>query len=193
MEDKSAAVIFPVSLLDASALKKKYLSSPADRELAARWQSDWSLEREAQVEAFEVAIPGKQRIVLKLGSMQPPMDVMRNCLDDLLASWGLDVAVQKSLEHPPIPAADPSHWIDWADYPKAMLAGRVSDHVDFRLNVDATGKPTGCSTLTMDARQEFMTATCDSLMKRARFNPALDASGKPVASIWVNSVQFVAG
>lgn len=190
MDDKSAALIFPAWLLTADARSKAPPSK--DREANERWLTDWSPEREAQIDAFEVSLPGK-RVVLKIGNMKPPMDVMRDCLDNLVASWGMDVKVQKSLARPPVPATPPSNWLGLGDYPVAMLQSGYGDHVDFRLMVDATGKPTACDVLTMDSRPEFIKATCGPLMRRARFEPALDAGGHPVASVYVNSVTFVIG
>ena len=71
-----------------------------------------------------------------------------------------------------------------------MLYGHVSDVVHFRLTVDASGMPTACSVLTMESTPEFIKATCDNLMHRARFTPALDAQGNPVASIYVSAVRW---
>jgi hypothetical protein len=123
--------------------------------------------------------------------MRPPMDVMRNCLDDLLASWGIDVTVQKSLTRPALPITDPSNWLDSSDYPARMVAGGYNDQVDFRLTIDAAGEPTACNVLTMESRPEFIKATCGALMRHAHSQPALDTKGNPVPSIYVNSVKFV--
>jgi hypothetical protein len=63
--------------------------------------------------------------------------------------------------------------------------------VDFRLVVDATGKPTDCAVLTMEAIDDFIRATCDRLMKRARFQPARDTHGNAVTGVYVNSVLWI--
>ena len=194
MDNDTAAAIFPVSLLTADARKQAQSETRKDREARARWEADWQLDREAQIDTFEVAVSGKRRMVLHIGSLKAAMDVTRQCLDNLVGAWGLDLKVQRSLARAAVPTSDPSRWLNSNDYPTAMLEGGFNDIVDFRLMVDANGTPTSCDVLTMDSRPEFIKATCDPLMQRARFEPALDADGKPVASVYINTVRwFIAG
>lgn len=120
--------------------------------------------------------------------MHAPMDAVRACLDNLLASWGVDANTQKSLTREPMPVGNPGDWLKSSDYPQKMLDQGMNDSVNFRLTIDAVGMPTACNVLTMESRPEFIKATCDKLMQRARFNPALDAQGNPVPSIYVSTV-----
>ena len=59
--------------------------------------------------------------------------------------------------------------------------------------VSAEGVPTKCAIQQATSSPEFTKLTCDLLVKRARFSPALDRDGKPVASFYTNSVRWLAG
>lgn len=188
VDNGAPAVIFRMSLLPLDMRKQLEAKVKKDRDDPTLWHPFWSTEREAKITAFEVGVSGRRRVTLHVGTMRPAMDVMRDCLDNLVGAWGLDVNVQKSLARPPLPASDPQHWLDSSDYPAAMLMGGFNDKVDVRLMVDANGTATSCDVMTMDSRPEFIKATCAPLMQRAHFKPALDAAGKPVASVYVTSV-----
>jgi hypothetical protein len=191
IDEKTSAVMFPASLSTAQTRKEERKIFRDDPKAFARNRTDFDPRREAQVDALEIGIYRRPRMILKLGTMRPPMDAVRTCLDDLLVSWGVDAQAQKSLERPPIPTTRPNEWLHPSDYPRRMLAEGRSDQVHFRLTVDTAGMPTACGVLTMEARPEFIKATCDTLMQRARFEPALDANGKPVPSVYVNSVFWL--
>jgi TonB family protein len=63
--------------------------------------------------------------------------------------------------------------------------------VHFRLSVDARGKVSDCHIQRSTRPEGFDEAVCEVLMHRARFKPALDAEGKPMASYYINTVRFI--
>jgi hypothetical protein len=71
-----------------------------------------------------------------------------------------------------------------------MLSAGQPAIVEFRLSVSADGVPTSCHIQLTTRPKEFDAAVCDSLMRRARFTPALDAEGKPLISYYLNTVKF---
>lgn len=72
-----------------------------------------------------------------------------------------------------------------------MIAFRQSGLVSFRLTVDAQGKPTFCNIDKSNVPQMFDNAVCLSLMKNAKFEPALDTNGEAALSYYVQSVRFI--
>ena len=70
---------------------------------------------------------------------------------------------------------------------------KIKGIVRFRLDVDPTGAPAGCRVLYRTNPDDFADLSCRLLMKRARFNPALDAAGKPVKSYYINNIRWVMG
>lgn len=148
---------------------------------------------EAKITQLLVALRGGSEFILKLGPMDKPMAALRTCTDNLVKGWGLDPDVQKSLRSSPVPLKSPGDWLRSGDYPAVMLSSGKSAVVRFRLIVDASGGVTGCSIPSSTKGEEFGKTTCNVLVKRARFTPAVDAGGKPVASYYVNSVTWLHG
>ena len=63
--------------------------------------------------------------------------------------------------------------------------------VRFRLDVDPSGKPSGCRVLYRTNPDEFADLSCQLLLKRARFAPALDIANKPVKTFYINEVRWL--
>ena len=66
------------------------------------------------------------------------------------------------------------------DYPVEALRRGAQGTVAFRLDIDATGIPTGCTIEQSSGDAALDQATCDIARTRARFRPARDAQGRPV-------------
>jgi hypothetical protein len=132
-----------------------------------------------------------RRIVLKSGSLAKPFAELRRCTDQLLASWGLDVAQQRTLSRRPTPSGSPHGWLRGADYPTNAFLAKEQAVITARLMIGVDGSVTGCEVLRSFAPPTFQDPTCRLLTRRARFEPALDANGKPVASYYVNRIKWV--
>ena len=147
-----------------------------------------SAAREAAVKFLE--IKGMARdVVLETGPMDKSLGVLRECTWDTVADWGLNVQQQKTLLHGPI-AIRPTDWFSGDDYPWRMLRGGYQGTVNYRAIVDATGKPTACHVQRSTRPKEFDETVCRIVMRRGKFEPALDASGKPVPSFWTQAITF---
>lgn len=154
-------------------------------------QAPLGAEREKAVTFVKLGKPFRKPIVLELGEMDKPFAALSICVDDLVQSWGLDPAVQKSLTRRPAPANYPGSWVTTSDYPENMLAEGQRAIVNFRLTVDATGAVTACFIQQTTRPKEFDAAVCKSISRRAKFDPALDKDGAPVPSYYTNTVTFV--
>lgn len=129
------------------------------------------------------------RLVLAKG-LGNPMVALRVCTDDLVQSWGYDPAVQTALSRRVTPANPPGSWITNDDYPITAIRNGANGLIQFRLDVDPEGKIAACHILARTSPDEFADLTCRLITKRARFEPALDAGGKPVRSYFVNTAHF---
>lgn len=129
-------------------------------------------------------------VILDLGAMDKPFGVLQQCVDDMVSHWGIDMEAHKSLKTIVMPKVSPIEWINTANYPSKMLDEEQSAIVEFRVDVDEKGKPTGCHIQDSTRPKEFDNAVCLPLMRKAKFHPATDASGKPIRSFWKSSVSF---
>lgn len=144
-----------------------------------------------QALAFHLTNYGGYR--LELGSMVQPMQAVRQCIDNLVKSWGLDPAVIARLQSRPMPINTPSKWLSPNDYPASAVRAGKSAFVAFRLMVDEQGRVTGCAVQNVHHDEAFSKLTCDLLTKRVRLTPAIDADGKPVAAYFISRASWIAG
>lgn len=147
-------------------------------------------EDEASVAAIRIGAPLRQPARLDTGPMGEAFALMRDCTEEMIAGWGIDVARHRHLSRPATPVGSPGQWMRGTDYPMSMIRKMQSGIVRFRLMVGEDGAPTACHIQLSTNPEGFDAAVCDALMKRARFKPALDADGKPLPSYYRNSVMF---
>lgn len=147
-------------------------------------------DRKKAIKFFRVGKPLRTDVILETGSMRAPLAALDSCIDNLMTTWGIDVARHKSLTRPVKPLLPPEKWVVSNDYPLKMLMQGQPAIVEFRLSVSAEGVPVSCNIQSTTRPKEFDQAVCGSLMKRARFAPALDAEAKPIASYYRNTVRF---
>lgn len=147
---------------------------------------------ESAVTTATIRLPTRM-ITLNLGSMGPPMAALRKCTEGLVKEWGLDPAQQEALPTRPMPKSSPGRWLHSSDYPRESLATGQQAIVRFRLMVNAAGTVTNCSVQSAIAKGNFAALTCDLLKRRARFDPARDATGTTVGSYYVGKVRWIMG
>ena len=70
------------------------------------------------------------------------------------------------------------------DYPIPTRDLRINDFVIVAITVGIDGRPTGCRVARASKDAQANTITCQLALKRFRFKPAMDASGKPVTSVY---------
>ena len=147
-------------------------------------------KRAAAVRYLEIGKPFRRSVILETGSMKGPLAALDKCNEELMTHWGIDVGKHKTLIRPPIPRSSPGNWIVSSDYPSKMLQEGQPSLVEFRLNIGENGLPTACHIQMTTRPKEFDEAVCKALMRRAKFEPALDADAKPLASYWRSKVYF---
>lgn len=152
--------------------------------------SEITPEQEAAATYIEVKHAIRQPFILETGSLGGPLAALEKCTDELLDHWGIDVAKHATLSRRVTPSSNPGDWVKSRDYPADMLMLGKRAIVQFRLNVDAGGKPTACHIQQSTRPKAFDDAVCKAIMRNAKFEPALDAGGSPIASYWLNSVVF---
>ncbi len=80
------------------------------------------------------------------------------------------------------PLSSPASWVMPDDYPAEAMRDEHEGKVGVRLEIDSTGLPVGCSIISSSGFEELDRRTCSILTNRARFSPARDPKGKPIAA-----------
>jgi TonB family protein len=153
-------------------------------------RDDGQPERERAVTWFEVQRGKRPPLRFTLGPMDKPLAALRSCTDELLTHWGIDVAAHRSLTRRATPTGNPASWITSNDYPSHLLSNGSQGIIHFRLTVAEDGAVADCHIQQSTRPAEFDKAVCKALSGRARFDPALDATGNPIKSYWRSQVRF---
>ena len=130
---------------------------------------------------------------LNLGSMKAPMEAMNMCMANLVEHWGFDVEEQRRVVQPPMAKnmLAVATAIQKAYPMKALGRGAQADfHV--RLSVGADGQVEDCVILSQTVAEDFDQARgpCSVFSQKARFEPAMDTSGKPVPSYYATRIRY---
>lgn len=91
---------------------------------------------------------------------------------------------------PGTPKGRPGEWVTTNDYPSRALREEREGVTGFKLDYDATGKPTNCTIVRSSGSSDLDDATCQNLMRRARFKPGTQ-NGQPVGASYSSSVRWV--
>ena len=149
-----------------------------------------SEDRKKAVKYLRIGKPLRTPVTLETGSLRGPIAALDTCVENLVASWGVDVQKHKNLTQMAEPLKSSGDWIKSSDYPENMLMAGQPALVSFRLSIGPDGVPTACHIQATTRPKEFDNAVCKSVMRRARFSPALDAQGQPLASYYQKNVYF---
>lgn len=71
------------------------------------------------------------------------------------------------------------------------MAEGAHGRVSFRLSINADGNPDACGILTSSGSQELDSATCDLLLARSHFKPAVGPDGGPVRGSYSSAVLWM--
>jgi TonB family protein len=131
------------------------------------------------------------RIARQVGVSQTAAGVraLRQCASDALRQWGVNEAALSGLRRRPLTTN--GFGITEADYPIDALHEHLQGRVVMRLTVSPDGRATACAPVVSSRDSRFDQAACRAALSRARFTPALDAAGQPVAAQIVTSVTFL--
>jgi periplasmic protein TonB len=88
------------------------------------------------------------------------------------------------------PRSSPGSWVTNDDYPSESQRAGEEGVTGFRLDVDATGRVVSCTITSSSGSSRLDTQACNLLKRRARFDPAEDASGNKIPAPYVNRFRW---
>lgn len=123
---------------------------------------------------------------LPLNRIGSALQVMDQCLDEVVRSWGLDPVQQRGLTKLAEPDDNVSELIIEALRRTRRESERLGqDSLYTTILVGADGRPTRCTIEGVVGNSNSGQAACRTIMRNARFDPALDADGQAVESFVV--------
>lgn len=142
-------------------------------------------------EIKEVSLDSPQlKARMALTGMARVAGLLERCNGGLLASWGFAEADQARLANWPKLAQPISRIFSYQDYPRESLREGQQGEVRARVSVGADGKPQGCAVRYGSGWPSLDQATCRLLLERARFEPARDKAGQPMAAPSFHTVRW---
>ena len=91
----------------------------------------------------------------------------------------------------PAPLENPGNWIKPEDYPVTALRNGEAGTTGFALSLDALGRITACAITSSSGSSTLDLATCALLQQRAKFRPATNAAGQPLAGTYHSRTHWV--
>jgi len=105
----------------------------------------------------------------------------------------LALAQSGALPPPPqraVPRAPLASYVSQDDYPASAQSRGEQGRVTFELGIGPDGRVAGCTILASSGSSALDNATCRIMRSRARFTPARDAAGHPVADAGRGSLSW---
>lgn len=128
---------------------------------------------------------------VETGPLGAAVGALQACADDLLGVWGLDAEKHKTMTaaamlNPNPDGVLPQGTVPFGEFDK--LGGGANQ---VRLLIGADGKVTACSIYSPSLSQSLNDRICSLAKERATFQPAKDAAGQAMASVWMGSPLFL--
>jgi len=121
-------------------------------------------------------------ISLAMPEARNAVEALSRCNDDLLQSWGIDMAARRALQREP----RVTNW-NWAS---EIYANRDTFLV-FAVDVSEAGEPSNCRIVVSSLNPRMDRAVCELVQRSAHFHPALDSAGRPVHAQYVKMIHYI--
>lgn len=146
-------------------------------------------KRFAAIEALELSGGVIDPVTLELDRFLPMSDDLMKCTMELTARLAKDHAAEGGTRAQPIDQAV------WAakiqeNYPAHLARTEQQGTVAVRLTINKQGSPTFCEVTANSGPVSFNDTACLQLLRHAKFAPATNAAGEPVASFWSTRITY---
>lgn len=91
---------------------------------------------------------------------------------------------------PAQPRGNPGNWVTTEDYPSRALREEREGVTAIAFDIGADGKTSNCRVTSSSGSPELDDATCRNFVRRARYKPAQNDAGQPMASTGSQRVRW---
>lgn len=106
---------------------------------------------------------------------------LKACQDDLLKSWGIDLAERAKIVTPAV-GTRPGEWIQADDYPRDSIKAGERGAVSILWTIGTDGSVSNCRVTQTSGYALLDQAACNAILRRGHYKAALDVEGKPIRS-----------
>ena len=128
---------------------------------------------------------------VETGPLGAAVGALQACADDLLRVWGLDPEKHKTMTAPAILNPSPAGVLPQGTIPFGEFGKLTGGANQVRLLIGVEGKVTACSIYSPSLSQTLNDRICSLAKERGSFQPAKDADGQAMASVWMGSPMFL--
>lgn len=139
------------------------------------------VERMRQATTIELRSGTGENYQFAVTGMSALVDALHKCSADLRQYWNTAPAVIASMKKGA--AGDIEDAFVSGFYPPESLVRGQHGTVQFELMIDEKGTVAGCDVRRDSGIAQVDAEACDILHAKAKFSPAIDATGKPVRSV----------
>lgn len=125
-------------------------------------------------------VDGQPDVSFSLAAVPDLFNTLQNCTFDLQHYWNMVDPEQKKIAAPAV--GDVRKVFTSDDYPDEAQTRNQEGNTQFLLFVDEQGRIPACYVLKPSGIPTLDSMGCQVIRQRARFKPAIDASGKPIRS-----------
>ena len=143
------------------------------------------MRRLAGATSLAIGVRATSPTMLDLPGLAAAMAALEKCRVDLVVSWGMSEAEQRRVKvlAKVLPPLTRRYVFDTDDYPTEALRNHQSGATSVRIRVEADGRLSDCTVTRSSGSQALDATTCRVIKQRARYSPARDDAGTPIASI----------
>lgn len=189
--DPDAAVLFHPSAAAVTAPAEASKSGDGRAGIRVNRLERSFLDQFAAADSLSVRSKGQEVTQVTIPGAAKAIAALRECEASALKEWKLDSAKMMSLRAYAKPHGGYLAWIKDSDYPDAAIHDEQSGTVVALLKVGADGRATGCAVIDSSGSKELDDQTCAIFGRRAQYDPAIDADGKPTEGLAAVRVRWV--
>jgi TonB family protein len=131
---------------------------------------------------MQIKVGGKKKFDFALGSVSEAVSTLRSCHLALLRSWGVNPDQLSALSKQPEPLNE-SEWLRQKDVEEVVTEAMVrhgGGTTALTFTVQPDGHVRDCRTVVSSGLPTLDSLACASILKNARYEPGVDAGGRPV-------------
>lgn len=158
------------------------------RILSIRELGEGFVDRFAASQSVRFQARGRPLFELAIPQATAAVAALKACNEDLLRSWGVDTTIPVTRR--------PRHLsgsIDYPDYPTEAIRRNEQGTVVARFIVGVDGRVQNCAIAVSSSHPSLDIPTCELIVERYRYEPAVGEQGQPVAGLAVHTVRWVLG